>query len=134
MADNFGHPGPSGESTFTAAETSPSNLATWYNKQEFLVSVGQEFGSCSCGCTVLAAHLVQGVGRGGLIRKLNQGWRSHLEAGFLQSCKQEASQVLGAFFFFKILFIYSFMKHTHREAETRTEGEAGSLQGAQGGT
>ena len=36
------------------------------------------------------------------------------------------------FFFFKILFIYSW--ETHREAETQAEGEAGSMQGAQCGT
>ena len=35
--------------------------------------------------------------------------------------------VLG-FFFFKILFVYS--RETQREAETRAEGEAGSMQGA----
>ena len=32
------------------------------------------------------------------------------------------------------LFIYSWETHTHREAETQAEGEAGSLQGARRGT
>ena len=31
-------------------------------------------------------------------------------------------------------FMYLFMRHTEREAKTQTEGEAGSMQGAQGGT
>ena len=33
--------------------------------------------------------------------------------------------------FIKILFIYSFMRDTEREAETEAEGEAGSMQEAQ---
>ena len=37
------------------------------------------------------------------------------------------------FFFFKD-FIYLFMRDTQREAETKAEGEAGSMQGAQCGT
>ena len=36
-------------------------------------------------------------------------------------------------YFFKD-FIYSFMRDTEREAETRTEREAGSTQGARCGT
>ena len=35
--------------------------------------------------------------------------------------------------FFKILFIF-FMRDTEKEAETKAEGEAGSLQGARRGT
>ena len=31
-------------------------------------------------------------------------------------------------------FIYLFVRHTEREAETQAEGEAGSMQGAQCGT
>ena len=40
------------------------------------------------------------------------------------------------FFFFKILFIYSWQTHRvgEREAETQAEGEAGSMQGAWCGT
>ena len=40
------------------------------------------------------------------------------------------------FFFFKILFIYSWktQREKEREAETQAEGEAGSMQGAQRGT
>ena len=37
------------------------------------------------------------------------------------------------YFFFKILFIYSW-RHTEREAETQAEGGAGSMQGARWGT
>ena len=35
---------------------------------------------------------------------------------------------------FKILFLFIHERHTHREAETQAEGEAGSVQGARGGT
>ena len=38
------------------------------------------------------------------------------------------------FFFFKILFIYSWETQREREAETQAEGEAGSMQGARHGT
>ena len=42
---------------------------------------------------------------------------------------------LGRFFlFFKILFIYSWETYREREAETQTEGEAGSKQGSWRGT
>ena len=36
--------------------------------------------------------------------------------------------------FLKILKIYLFLRAPEREAETQAEGEAGSMQGAQGGT
>ena len=41
-----------------------------------------------------------------------------------------------AFFFFKILFYYLFMRDTQREreADTQAEGGAGSMQGARHGT
>ena len=38
------------------------------------------------------------------------------------------------FFFFLILFIYSWETHRERGRETQAEGEAGSMQGAQRGT
>ena len=52
--------------------------------------------------------------------------------GWWQTLNRWATQGFPYFFFFKILFIYSW--ETQREAETQAEGEAGSMQGPRCGT